>query len=78
MPRLSLTYPNGRTHEVDSDVAQRFDLGDEFDLYGRRWLVVSTETAGGTRYGRRTPGLIGCRALTASTLPSRHDDAPVG
>ena len=36
--RLSLQYPNGRNHEVSLD--QILEPGHEFELYGRRWVVV--------------------------------------
>jgi hypothetical protein len=36
--RLSLQYPNGRNHEVSLD--QILEPGQEFELYGRRWVVV--------------------------------------
>jgi len=36
--RLSLRYPNGRSHEVALD--QILEPGQEFELYGRRWVVV--------------------------------------
>ena len=44
---LSLQYPNGRTHELESVEEKR--PGEEFDLYGHRWKVVGAVRERGGR-----------------------------
>jgi hypothetical protein len=56
--RLSLRYPNGRVHEVALD--EPLKPGQEFELYGRRWVVVGP-VPGRTNY--RQPPKIGPRLL---------------
>lgn len=73
MPRLLLEYPNGRAHEVEFDGKQRFNRGDEFDLYGRRWQVVSRGRSRGPRH--KYTNAIVCRPLTASPLPNADTSA---
>jgi hypothetical protein len=65
--RLSLRYPNGRSHDLDYDGPQRFHVGHEFDLYGRRWRVIEMRRA---RAGRREEGprIVTCVPLTGSAL----------
>jgi hypothetical protein len=46
---LSLQYPNGRTHEMES--AQEMRPGQEFELYGHHWMVVGRV---GRARGRQT------------------------
>jgi hypothetical protein len=61
--RLSLQYPNGRKHEVALD--QVLEPGQEFELYGRRWVVVGPVP--GPRNVRQPPRLeprLLCRAVT--------------
>jgi hypothetical protein len=36
MPRLWLDYPNGRHHEIDYRGDLKFEVGDEFEMHGRR------------------------------------------
>lgn len=68
MPRLVLTYPNGRTHEVDYEGDGRFDAGSVFELYGRTWRVTGLTSRRG--YGsQRIDNVVVCRPLTASPLP---------
>ena len=38
--RLSLNYPNGRSHVVEYEGPEEFRVGQEFELYGRRWRVA--------------------------------------
>jgi hypothetical protein len=69
MPKVVLEYPNGRRHEVEMESAQRFEIGDSFDLHGRRWRVMSVagpRKAGGRRY--LDANAIVCRPITASPL----------
>jgi hypothetical protein len=70
MPKVVLEYPNGRRHEIDFDGDRRLDVGDSFELYGRRWRVMSIVTprrAGGRRYV--DTNAIVCRPITAASLP---------
>ena len=55
---LSLQYPNGRTHELES--AEEKTPGQEFDLYGHRWKVVGDVRRTGSKYGPKKPRLL-CR-----------------
>lgn len=55
---LSLQYPNGRTHELESVEEKR--PGEEFDLYGHRWKVVGDVRRTGGKYGLKQPRLL-CR-----------------
>src|SRR5690348_12000605 len=55
---LALEYPNGRIHELES--AEQRRLGEEFDLYGRRWKVVGNVRRAGSRYRLKQPRLL-CR-----------------
>jgi hypothetical protein len=71
VPKVVLEYPNGRRHEVELDSEQRFDIGDSFDLHGRRWRVMSVASprkAGSRRY--LDTNVIVCRPITASPLSS--------
>lgn len=62
--RLSLEYPNGRSHLIDYDGDLRFKPGDTFELHGRTWRV--TGEAPRSRYtATRT---VVCRPITASPL----------
>jgi hypothetical protein len=67
--KVVLEYPNGRRHEIDFDSDQRLKVGDSFDLYGRRWRVISVTSprkAGGRRY--LDADAIVCRPITNSAL----------
>ena len=55
---LTLEYPNGRIHELESVEEKR--LGEEFDLYGHRWKVVGDVRRTGSKYGAKQPRLL-CR-----------------
>ena len=55
---LTLEYPNGRVHELESAAEMR--LGEEFDLYGHRWKVVGDVRRTGSKYGPKKPRLL-CR-----------------
>ena len=63
MVRLSLQYPNGRTHSVDwDDETMRLAPGKEFELYGRRWRVIGHDE----RRRPKTPkDVLICTSLTA-------------
>jgi hypothetical protein len=37
---VTLRYPNGRTHDATLDRELR--PGDQFELYGRRWVAVNS------------------------------------
>ena len=65
-----LEYPNGRRCEVELDDARRLEVGDSFELHGRRWRVMSIANrrqAGTPRY--LDANAIVCRPITASPLP---------
>lgn len=69
VPKVVLEYPNGRRHEVELDDEQRLEVGDSFDLHGRRWRVMSVASrrrAGTPRY--LDTSAIVCRPITASPL----------
>jgi hypothetical protein len=69
VPKVVLEYPNGRRHEIDFESEQRLDVGDSFDLYGRRWRVMSVANprkAGSRRYLDNDS--IVCRPITHSPL----------
>jgi hypothetical protein len=69
VPKVVLEYPNGRRHEIDFDDEQRLDVGDSFDLYGRRWRVISVVSPrkpGRPRY-LETNAIV-CRPVTSSPL----------
>jgi hypothetical protein len=38
---IALRYPNGRVHETVLD--RRLRVGQQFDMYGRRWMAVATK-----------------------------------
>ena len=62
MLRLSLEYPNGRTHELDYEGPARLHPGDEFNLYGRRWRVEGRRP---TRHALKgAPAVVVCSSLT--------------
>lgn len=67
MPHLSLDYPNGRSHLIDYQGPQRFHVGQEFELYGRRWRVSEIKRPR-ERRGVESPRVISCVALTGSAL----------
>lgn len=65
---MTLEYPNGRRHEIDFDSDQPLDVGAVFDLYGRRWRVVSVlspRKAGSRRY--LDTNAIVCRPTTPTS-----------
>jgi hypothetical protein len=67
MPRLWLDYPNGRHHEIDYRGDLKFEVGDEFEMHGRRWRVERIEQPRDIRVGG-TSGVIRCSPLTESAL----------
>jgi hypothetical protein len=73
VPRLSLNYPNGRTHVLDYDGPETFHVGTEFELYGRRWRVSYIERPRDSRY-QGTQRLLTCIPLTGSALGSAGAD----
>ena len=38
---IALQYPNGRVYETA--LGRKLAPGDEFDLYGRRWMAMPTK-----------------------------------
>ena len=69
VPKVLLEYPNGRRHEIDFDGDQRLDVGDAFDLHGRRWRVMSVpDPRKSDRRRYRDTNAIVCRPITASPL----------
>jgi hypothetical protein len=74
VPKVLLEYPNGRRHEIDFDSEQPLDVGDSFELYGRRWRVMSVvrpRRAGERRY--HDTNAIVCRPITTSSPLARVD-----
>jgi hypothetical protein len=69
VPKVLLEYPNGRRHEIDFDSEQCLDVGDSFELYGRRWRVMSVPSPRKARSRRYlyTPAIV-CRPITNSPL----------
>ena len=63
MPRLSLKYPNGRSHDLEYDGPVRFHVGREFELYGRRWRVSQIQ-----RPRHQAGRVVDCVPLTGSPL----------
>ena len=41
---IALQYPNGRIYETA--LGRKLAPGDEFDLYGRRWMAMPTKASG--------------------------------
>lgn len=72
VPRISLDYPNGRSHLLDYEGPQRFHVGQEFELYGRRWRVSEVKRVRDTRAGGFNR-VIACVPLTGSALLRRSD-----
>jgi uncharacterized Zn finger protein len=67
--KVVLEYPNGRRHEIEFDGEERLEVGDSFDLYGRRWRVTSVASPRrpGSRRYLATDAII-CRPITNSPL----------
>lgn len=67
--KVVLEYPNGRRHEIEFESDQRLEIGDQFELYGRRWRVISTTIPRkpGTRRYVESNAIV-CRPITASPL----------
>lgn len=72
MPRISLDYPNGRSHVLDYEGPQRFHVGHEFELYGRRWRVSEIKRVRDTRAGGFNR-VVACVPLTGSALRRSGD-----
>ena len=64
MFRLSLKYPNGRSHHLDYEGPRRFRVGSEFEMFGRRWRVNDIR-APKTRLGE-SGRVVSCEPLTDS------------
>jgi hypothetical protein len=68
--KVILEYPNGRRHEIDDfDSEHHLKVGYSFDLYGRRWRVISVASQrkpGNHRY-LHTDGIV-CRPITDALL----------
>jgi hypothetical protein len=69
--RLSLRYPNGRTHQCDYEGARRFHVGHEFELYGRRWRITDIGRPRGARRDESTR-VATCVPLTARRTTFRN------
>ena len=67
--KVVLEYPNGRRHEIEFESDQRLEIGDQFELYGRRWRVISTTIPRkpGTRRYVESNAIV-CRPINASPL----------
>jgi hypothetical protein len=59
---VSLEYPNGRTHELTLENPITLEPGYQFDLYGRRWIVVGR--MGSVRTNRLREVRMLCRQIT--------------
>lgn len=53
---LSLQYPNGRTHDMES--ADELQPGQAFELFGHQWKVVGWAGRAGSRDAGATPRLL--------------------
>jgi hypothetical protein len=73
MLRLSLRYPNGRSHDIAYEGPERFQVGQEFELHGRRWRVAEIKRSRDTRFAS-SGRVVTCVPLTGSALV-RLDDA---
>jgi hypothetical protein len=56
---LSLQYPNGRTHEIESE--KDLKPGEEFEMYGRQWKVVGVSLPPRAPRYRRLERRLLCR-----------------
>jgi uncharacterized Zn finger protein len=70
--RLSLNYPNGRSHVVEYEGPEEFRVGQEFELYGRRWRVAKIKRP--RARGVNSYCVVSCVPITGSAL--RRDDQP--
>lgn len=61
---LLLEYPNGRT--VERPLAAVVSVGDQFEMYGRRWQAVGKLED--RRFAPDMPPFVLCRSLGASTV----------
>jgi hypothetical protein len=66
--RLSLRYSKGRSHDFDYHGPERFHVGQEFELYGRRWGVSAITPPRSSRFGESCR-VVSCVPLTGSALP---------
>jgi hypothetical protein len=62
--QLSLEYPNGRTARVDYDGPLQTEIGQEFELYGRRWRVIAHKRP--RHAPENVEPVVVCKLLTAS------------
>ena len=66
--RLNLRYPNGRVHQLDYEGRERFHVGQEFEMYGRRWRVAYVGHSGRGRRDAESQ-LVTCLPLTEMRRP---------
>jgi hypothetical protein len=68
VPKVVLEYPNGRRHEIDYESDHPLEVGRVFDLYGRRWRVVSVVSPRrpGSRRYLHTNAIV-CRPIAATS-----------
>lgn len=59
--RITLEYPNRRTHETTVDGP--LEPGTEFELHGRRWRAVGPVPLPRNHVRGREPGSTLCRSL---------------
>jgi len=60
--RVSLLYPNGRTHEETIERDTPLERGEEFELYGRRWRAITRTSARRSRFSGDEEAPILCRS----------------
>jgi len=60
--RVSLLYPNGRTHQETIERDTPLERGDEFEMYGRRWRVISRAARGRSRFSGDEDAPVLCRS----------------
>jgi hypothetical protein len=59
--RISLQYPNGRTHTTSLFGETELQPGEEFELHGRRWRVLGPPAR--RRRSGREPERLLCLAI---------------
>ncbi len=62
---VSLRYPNGRVHEATLSTNAELVVGDQFDLYGRRWEAVGQIKA---RYEPHAPHRMLCSSTAEPVI----------
>ncbi|HZQ02530.1 MAG TPA: hypothetical protein VFA88_00760 [Gaiellaceae bacterium] len=68
--RVSLRYPDGRTHETTISVESHMHPGREFAAFGRRWRVVDAEV-NGDNGDEPEPMVCECIGFDTGTLVGR-------